>query len=304
MRTGRPTVLATALSLLAFVAVSSGAQEDLISQARRLDLAGKQDAAIALYAQVLQSVPESFDAQYGLARALDLAGRYEEAREHFAKAIDLASESEKDQAIRMMGVSFVFAGDARAAAAYFQQVFDRRVAAANFAAAAEVADEVGRVYLELGDPDSAFIKYRAAYDTAARQADRSPSEIDLATLRWAHARARIAARKGNAIEVHRQEAIVKSLVDKGTNPNQQVQYAYLLGYDALYLKDYPRAIGALRAADQEDPFVLLLLAKTYEQSGQAARAHEYYQKTLASTSHAVNNAFARPIARQKLEAAR
>jgi len=107
MRTGRPTVLATALSLLAFVAVSSGAQEDLISQARRLDLAGKQDAAIALYAQVLQSVPESFDAQYGLARALDLAGRYEEAREHFAKAIDLASESEKDQAIRMMGVSFV-----------------------------------------------------------------------------------------------------------------------------------------------------------------------------------------------------
>jgi tetratricopeptide (TPR) repeat protein len=301
MTLGRSIV--ASLCLLVFVAAYAGAQEDLINQARRLDLAGKQDAAIALYAQVLERTPASFDGQYGLARALDLAGRYEEARDHFARAIELAPEGQKDQALRMMGVSLAFVRNARGAATYFQRVFDRRLASGNFAGAAEVADELGRVYLELGDPDSAFREYRAAFDTAARQPDRSPSEIDLTSLRWAHAQARIAARKGNAAEAHRQEAVVKALVDKGTNRDQQIQFAYLLGYDALYLKSYPRAIATLRTADQTDPFILLLLGEAYEQSGQPARAREYYQKTLASTSHAVNNAFARPIARQKLEAA-
>jgi Flp pilus assembly protein TadD len=120
----------------------------------------------------------------------------------------------------------------------------------------------------------------------------------------AHAQGRIAARRGHAAEARRQEAAVKALVDKGTNADQQVQYAYLVGYDAFYLKNYSKAITALRTADQTDPFILMLLARAYEQSGQPAQARGYYQKTLASTSHAVNNAFARPIARQKLEAAR
>ena len=227
-----------------------------------------------------------------------------QARGHFAKAIELAPDGTKEQALRMMGISLVFVRNAREAATYFQQVFDRRVASGNFAGAAEVADELGRAYLELGDPESALARYRLAYETAARQPDRSPSDIDVATLRWAHAQARIAARKGDAAEVQRQEAIVKAVVDRPANADQQVQYAYLRGYDAFYLKNYPRAIAALATADQKDPFILLLLAKAYEASGQAARAREFYEKTLASTSHAVNNAFARPIARRKLESAR
>jgi tetratricopeptide (TPR) repeat protein len=291
------------LVVIPLASVPAGAQDDLVSQARRLDLAGKQDDAIALYAQALQRTPNSFDAQYGIARALDLAGRYAEARDHFTRAIALASEGEKDQALRMMGVSYAFVGDSRAAAPYFQQVFDRRVKAGNFAGAAEVANELARVYLELGDLDAARREYRTAFDTAARQPARSAADVDLAALRWAHAQARIAARQGNVAEARRQEAAVKALVDKGTNADQQVQYAYLVGYDAFYLKDYSKAIAALRMADETDPFILLLLARAYEESGQPALAREYYQKTFASTSHAVNNAFARPVARQKLGAA-
>jgi tetratricopeptide (TPR) repeat protein len=142
-----------------------------------------------------------------------------------------------------------------------------------------------------------------AYDTAARQTDRPPADVDLAAFRWAHAQARIAAREGNGVECRRQEASAKALLDKGTNPDQQIQYTYLLGYDAFYLKDYPRAIQELQKADQEDPFILILLAQASEQTGQNQRAREYYQKAFASTSHAVNNAFARPLARRKLTAA-
>jgi tetratricopeptide (TPR) repeat protein len=294
---------AIVMGLVALAPARAGGQDDLINQARRLDLAGKQDAAIAIYEQALQKTPNSFDAHYGVARALDLAGRYEEAREHFSKAIELSPEETKDQALRMMGVSYAFVGDADAAAEYFQQVFDRRIASANFAGAAEVANELGRVFLELRDPESAFTWYHMAYDTAARQADRPPADVDLAALRWAHAQARIAAREGNGVEARRQEAAVKALLDKGTNPDQQIQYEYLLGYDAFYLKEYARAIQALQKADQEDPFILILLAQASEQTGQSQKAREYYQKAFASTSHAVNNAFARPLARRKLASA-
>ena len=98
--------------------------------------------------------------------------------------------------------------------------------------------------------------------------------------------------------------MVKALLDKGTNADQQIQYPYLVGYVDFYLKDYAGAIAGLQKADQEDPFILMLLAEAYERSGNAATARDYYQKVLASTSHAVNNAFARPVARQKIGSTR
>jgi tetratricopeptide (TPR) repeat protein len=276
-------------------------QQDLINQAHRLDLAGKPDAAIALYRQVLERDADSFDAHYGIARALDLTGHYAEARRHFGKAIELAPEGVKDQALRMMGVSYVFTGDSGKAAHYFRQVFKRQTASGNFVSAAEVANELGRVYLECGDLDSASRWYRMGYVTATRQPTRSASEIDLADLRWAHAQARIAARRGDSEEARRQEAVVKELLDKGTNPDQQIQQPYVLGYVHFYLKEYGGAVEALQKADASDPFILVLLGEAYEQWGNQARARESYRKALASTSHAVNNAFARRIARRKLQ---
>src|SRR5712691_9061391 len=123
-------------------------------------------------------------------------------------------------------------------------------------------------------------------------------------MRWAHAQARVAARKGNAREARRQEAAVKSLLDKGTNADQQIQYPYLVGYVDFYLKDYAGAIAELQKADQTDPFILVLLAQAYEESGDRAKAREAYAQALASNAHNINNAFARPLARKYLAASR
>jgi len=298
-------VIAIAVCLAAFGAPTGvPGQQDLINRAHRLDLAGNPDAAIALYRQALERDADSFDAHYGIARALDLTGHYEEARRHFAKAIELAPQGVKDQALRMMGVSYAFTGDIGEAARYFRQVFERQIASGNFVSAAEVANELGRVYLEFGDLDSASRWYGMGYTTAARQPARSAAEIDLADLRWAHARARIAARKGDAVEARRQEAVVKELIDKGTNPDQEIQHPYLLGYVHFYLKEYGGAVEELQKADASDPFILVLLGEAYEKLGNRVRARESYRKALASTSHAVNNAFARRIARQKLQGTR
>jgi len=230
-----------------------------------------------------------------------LQGNYTEAREHFAKAIELApDDGSRDQALRMMGVSWTFVGDARQATPFFKRVFDRRLNAGDFAGAAEEANEIGRVLLELGDGPGALQWYRTGFETAGRDPKQSASNRDLAALRWAHAQARIAIRRGDRAGAQKQTAVVKSLVDKGTNSDQRTQYAYLTGYVAFYAKAYKRAVAELPQADQEDPFILLLTAEAYEQLGDVVRAREYYSKVLASNSHAIANAFARPVARRKL----
>jgi tetratricopeptide (TPR) repeat protein len=270
-----------------------------IKEARKLNLEGKQDDAIALYREVLMRAPDAYDAHYGLGIALDLKGAYADARQSFMKAIQLAPEESKEQALSAMAVSYAFSGDVRQASSFYRQVFDRQTAADNFAAASETANALGRVYLETGDLDNAQKWYQTGYETTRRLKDMSGAQVDLADLRWAHAQARIAARRGNSATARAQMAAVTRLLDKGTNEDQRIQLPYLAGYVDLFLKDYVGAIGELQRADQKDPFVLFLLAQAYEKSGDATKARETYAQVLASNAHSLNNAFARRIARTK-----
>jgi len=292
-----------ATGILLSVAPALRAQADVIARAKKLDAQGDQTAAIAVYRQALARTPRSFDAHYGIARALDLHGDYDEARTHFTTAIDVApDDGSRDQALRMLGVSWTFARNGREATRAYLRVFDRRAAAADFAGAAEVANELGRVLLELGDLDGATTWYRRGYDTALRAPARSAADNDLAELRWAHAHARIAIRRGQASDATRHVERVKTLVNKEPNRGEEPQYAYLAGYVAYYAKNDRQAIAHLQQADQQDPFILLLLAQAHQRLGERTAAREYYTKVMASTSHAVNNAFARPIARRELSA--
>jgi Flp pilus assembly protein TadD len=76
----------------------------LVKQARKVNLEGKQDEAIALYREALMRAPDSYDAYYGLGIALDLKGSFAEARDAFVKAIQLAPEDSKDQALGAIAV--------------------------------------------------------------------------------------------------------------------------------------------------------------------------------------------------------
>lgn len=313
MRTFGLSALGAWLSALGLVALLVGVTgcggaydgppaEELVGQARKLDLDGRSEEAVPIFRQALEADPDSFDAHYGLARALDLAGSYDEAREHFARAIGLSPEGAREQALRMMGIAWTFVRDADEAARYFRDVFDRRIAAANFAGAADEANELGRMYLELGDIDRAEEWYRRGFETAGRLTDQPERQIDLAAMRWAHAEARIAARRGQAELARQQSTVVRTLLDKGGNDDQRVQYPYLLGYVAFHLGDYAGALAELQNADQEDSFILMLLGEASEKLGDTEGANVYYRKVLKSSSHAINAAFARPVARAKLGA--
>src|SRR5437879_1852072 len=81
---------------------------DLVKQGQKLNDEGNQDGALALYTKALEESPGSHDAHLAAGIALDLKGNYEEARQHFTKAIALAPPDAKPQSVRAMAVSYVF----------------------------------------------------------------------------------------------------------------------------------------------------------------------------------------------------
>jgi tetratricopeptide (TPR) repeat protein len=289
---------------LAFVAAGAQSQDAnaLVNEARKLSREGQQAAALARYREALAIDAGSFDAHYGAGIALDLEGDYAEARAQFNQAIELAAADTKIQALTGLAVSYVFDRRPADAARVYQQIFDSQMSGSALAGAAETANALGRVYLESGDLANAIKWYQTGYETARRQRDLSASELDLADLRWAHAQARIAARRGRNAEARMHLAAVKMLIDKGTNPEQAIQYPYAAGYVAFYTKDYAAAVSELEHADQDDPFILVLLGQAQEKLGHRAEAIARYRQVEMLNGHSINNAFARPLARERLAA--
>src|SRR5258708_31719203 len=130
-------------------ASSASGAADLVKQGRKLNSEGKQDEAIALYRRALQQSPNLAEAHLATGMALDLQGKYDEARTHLTKAIELSSEDKvKFQALKTMAISYAFEQNAAEASKFERQVFDAQLAAHDYPAAAETANEAARICLE------------------------------------------------------------------------------------------------------------------------------------------------------------
>ena len=68
----------------------------------------------------------------------------------------------------------------------------------------------------------------------------------------------------------------------------------------FYGGDYKAALAEFTKGNQNDPFVLSLIAQSHEKLGDQAAAMDHYKKVMTFTTHNPNNAFARPLARKKL----
>ena len=277
-----------------------GSAADLVSRGQKLSHEGRQDDALMLFKLATEKAPDSFEAYLGAGIALDLKGDYAKARENFTKAVDLAPAESKSQPMRAMAVSYAFEGNTFKAAESEMQVFNARLAKNDSVAAAETCTELGRIYLEAGDPDHAYKWYMLGYNTVAHKPDLSDAEKNLWLFRWENAQARIAAQRGKADDAQQHVHAAKSALDKANNPEQMKFYPYLTGYVAFYTGDYKTAIADLQKADQQDPAVQALLGEAYEKSGDAAQAKEHYRKVLNSNGHNPAIAFARPLAQKKL----
>ena len=287
--------------LTALVLLATAAGQDDIQQARKLISEGKLELALALYESVLEKTRDSYDANLGAGMVLDLDGQYSKARKYLSKAIAVAPAQSRARALTAMAISYAFTRDCKDSSKYEKEVYDLWVSAQDWTAAAEVANEAGRICLESGSVDEAEQWYRNGHETALKRPDLSAAETDLWTLRWESAEARIAARGGrHAAAAQQHVTALKALVEKGNNPAQAPFYPYVAGYVAFYTGDYKSAVGELEKADQRDPFILSLLAQSLEKDGKKEKALELYRKIMTINIHNPTNAFARPLARKKL----
>ncbi len=290
--------------IAAFAQPPGGASNDpaaeLLRQGRQKMTEGKQEEALALYSQAAEKFPNSVGANNQAGVALDLMGKYSEARKYFAKAINIAPNPQaKGQAQRSMAMSYAFEGDCKNAAKYEAPLYQQYLDAKDYFNAGETANELARVCIDAGSLDDAYQWYRKGHDAGMNETP--PAQKDLWNYRWEHALARIAARRGNKAEAQKHVEAAKAILDKGTLPAQQAQfYPYLTGYVAFYAGDYKTALADLQKANQNDAFIQVMIAQTYEKLGDKAQATEYYKKVLTFNGHNPPAAYARPLAKKKL----
>jgi tetratricopeptide (TPR) repeat protein len=275
---------------------------DLVKQGQKLNGEGKQDDALALYRQALAISPNLYEAHLASGIALDLQGDFTGGRKQLMAAVEFAPADAKQQALRAMAISYAFEGNAAEASKFEQQVFDARESAHDFIGAAEIANELARIYLESGDTAAAYKWYQSGYETALQKPNLTSADKNLWLFRWENAQARMAARNGKSDEAQQHVTAAKAALDKADNPDQARFIPYLTGYVAFYAGDYKTAIADLQKADQHDPLILALLGESYEKSGDRSQAKDYYQKVLALNTHNPTNAFARPLVNKKLAA--
>jgi tetratricopeptide (TPR) repeat protein len=276
-------------------------QPEFIKQGQQLMREGKLDDALALYRKTLQISPDSFPANIAAGSVLDLTGQGKEARQYFAKAIQVADTPEhKAAAQRAMAMSYAFEGNCSKTIEYEQQGFDYFGSVKNFFQQGEIADEAARVCIDAGDLDAADKWYKIGHDTGLKEPDIKPARVDLWEFRWEHAQARIAARRGNHAEAQKHVAAAKAILDKGTNPEQAPFLPYLIGYVAFYGGDYKTALEELLKANQNDPFIQCMIGQIYEKLAEKDKATEYYRKATAAISHNPAAAYAVPFSKKKL----
>ena len=246
---------------------------------------------------------------------LDLEGATAQARAIFQRLADSAADpAARAAAERAIAISYAFDGDCPNTAKYEAMVIAYQATREGaepqnaFYQEGEIADEAARVCLDAGDVAAAERGYRHGYELGLKEPEPRTHPKTLWDYRLAHALGRIAARRGDAAEARRQVAAARRLLDADTAMAAQQErfFPYLTGYVALYTNDLPAAERDLTRAvamrgNERDPFMLCLLAMTYEREGKADEAKATYRRAFdLATAHNPPAAFVRPYARKKL----
>lgn len=286
---------------IACLALAAAALQAWQNSGVQLVNAGRFEEALKAFQANLAADPKSVAANSGAAVALDLLGRYEDARPYFNAAIkDARAPLQRALAERAMAIGYGFAADCPNAEKLEKRAFAFYVETGDFPNAGDVADELARLCLDAGDFDRAAEWYQRGHDTGLKEPNITPARTDLWDFRLAHAKARLAVRRGKAADARKQIAKAREILDRGHIADQEPFFPYLEGYVAFYTQDYQAAAQALNHAALADPFIQCLLAQTYEAMGDRAQAAELYRKAAATTAHSVPAAYAQPFAKKKL----
>ena len=295
--------LVTAIAIMpVIVAVQSPDAATFVQDGQKLLDQGNLDGAVEKFRAAVSADPQRYEAQDALGKALDLAGRYPEAREHLERAISLAPDGSKNQALAAMGTSFAFEARPEDAARYYRSNRSTR-------------RWKPRIWPERPGPPTPWAastwnqgtrrRPSSGIERGTRQPDASrtcpPPSSPCGTCAGHTPRAGL---RRVAASVPRRFSMPLSSSDCCRPSPTRTSARPIHTWSATSTSTRAitrRQSSRSRRAAREDVFVLGLIAESYRKLHDAPHAREYFERVLAGTGHNINAAFSRPAARLYLK---
>jgi tetratricopeptide (TPR) repeat protein len=272
------------------------------SHAELLLRMGRFDESIATYEKALKVDPRFVPSYVGIANAHVFAGRGEQARATLAKLRAVArNDGELRQAEFWTAVSWLHEGATDQALEAIRAEYAIAEKTGDAASMSQDVTTMGQILLHAGQPERALAEFERA--VAIVEAGQVPADVKENTRRnqlffaaWtAVARGDLATARAKA-EAYRAEAQKKQI------PFELWRTHELAGQLALAEKDGARAVKELTRANQQDAYVLTLLARAYQASGDAKKAKETWKRAAEWNQLSLPYAFVRAQARRMIAA--
>ena len=271
------------------------------SYAELLMRMGRYDESIAGYEEALAIDPNFVASYVGIGNNQMFMGQFEEARSTFSKIEDNArNNGERRQACFWKAASYLHEGNFEEALAEIQKMYDIAAETDDRSAMAGDLNVMGNIFLRAGRVEEAAEKYQAQLEMM--QSSDATEEIKEAVARnQKYDLARIALWQAE-LDLANELADAYRAEVATHNIRFEVQRTHELdGMIALAEGAMETALGHFEQANQQDPQIWLLKARTYAAMGAAGSARRACQHVIDFNQLNINLAFVRNTARELLE---
>jgi tetratricopeptide (TPR) repeat protein len=261
---------------------------------------GRFDESIAQYRKALAIDPHFSNSHYGIASNLMFQGKHHQA---IAEAQKLTSAAQNDADRRLAYftrmVVYVDQGKNDLAQKEMERQYALDSKTNDPAQMAGDAQTIGLILLAAGKPDEAAKRFQQARDLQVNSSLPQEAKDD-AALGYHYDLARVALAKQDLTKAKSEASEYLKGAEVKKNDFRIRQGHELAGTVALAEKNYDEAIKQLKQANQQDPYVLFLLAQAYQGKGDTAKATETFKQAAESyTLPTLNYALIRAKAKQQ-----
>jgi len=257
------------------------------SYAELLMKQGKYEESIEQYRKALSIDPNFVASFLGISCNYNFLGKYEDARKELQTLYDKArNDGERGQALFAMTVSYADEGNFDKAIEEMQKqyTFDEKINDAG--AIAGDLNTIGNILFEAGKYDEAMKKFEQAVGVTL--ASNLSNEVKENTKRFhLYNAARVSLMKN---DVKKAKEIVKEFGEKANAANNTFQIWLsheLYGCIALQEKDYTKAEGEFKMANQQNPYTHYRLGLAYQGLKEKEKADQHFK--MAANFNSLTN---------------
>jgi tetratricopeptide (TPR) repeat protein len=242
---------------------------------------GRHDESIAMYRKALEADSQFVPSFVGIAANLMYSGRHADARKE-AERLRAAARDDRERRTALLTSAIAWADEGKTGGALEALAERQRVArrTGDTLAMAEDLELMGSVLVEAGRGAEARSRFQEALALVERSSATPEIKADAGLRNRAHL-TRVAIRGRDLAQARVQADSVLAQAKAGGNPDRIREGHELLGLIALARKDGDEALGHLKEADQQDPYVLYAMARAQALAGDREGARASFAKVAS-----------------------